>query len=338
MLFGAGGSMVSGEKKSTAAKAAMGVFLALVLVLLPLLTGADMVFAYYLERVFASFDIGAFLWHLIGVAAFTMFFYSYLWNMGYGAPKKAAAGIGLKIDTVISCIALVAVCLLYALFCTVQFTYLFAGAGLPDGMTYSDYAREGFAQIIALCAINLLIFGAFLHFSSAGKAVRCLLAGLLALTGVMLASGFLRLKLYIDAYGLTWLRLLSAWFILYLAVVLALCAVRMVKARLPLVAVSAVVLLGWYTALGYVNPDALVIRHNLRESAYTEAWLQEHLYYVAHSLSDDAVLELLDAGLNSETVCLVVAEQSGHESGLSLSSYRLGQRSKALLEAESPAS
>ncbi len=61
-----------------------------------------------------------------------------------------------------------------------------------------------------------------------------MLAGLLALTGVMLVSGFLRLKLYVDAYGLTWLRILSAWFVIYLAAVLILCFFRMAKEKLEI--------------------------------------------------------------------------------------------------------
>ena len=74
------------------------------------------------------------------------------------------------------------------------------------------FRREGFAQTVAVCAINLLIFGVFLRFGARNRVTTILLASLLALTGVMLFSGFVRLGLYIDAFGMTWLRLLSAWF------------------------------------------------------------------------------------------------------------------------------
>jgi hypothetical protein len=130
-------------------------------------------------------------------------------------------------------------------------------------MTYSDYAREGFALTVAVCAINLAIFGVFLRFGAGDRSVRGLLAGLLALTGVMLCSGALRLWLYIDAYGLTWLRVLSAWFVIYLAAVVILSGVRMVREKLPAVALAALILLGWYVVLGFSNPEGLAAGYNL---------------------------------------------------------------------------
>jgi uncharacterized membrane protein YczE len=78
----------------------------------------------------------------------------------------------------------------------------------------------------------------------------------------MLVSGFIRLGLYIDAYGLTWLRLISGWFIIYLAAAVVLCAVRMLKEKLPLIMICAMLLLGWYVVLGYANPDGLIARYN----------------------------------------------------------------------------
>ena len=116
--------------------------------------------------------------------------------------------------------------------------------------------------MIAVCSLNLILFGVFLRFGKKSKALTSLLGALLGLTFVMLVSGFMRLNLYINAYGLTWLRLLSMWFIIYLAAVMFICVYRMVKEKLPLVAVCAMLLLGWYVALGYSNPDAFIARYN----------------------------------------------------------------------------
>lgn len=263
-LFGAIGSLASGGGKTTAKKAVLGVAVTLPLlcVIIPLLCGADMVFGYYIGRILGDWDFGSLVGHIIvSVLAFALF-YSFLWNVGFGVKEKHGEKAAMQIDTIICCIVLGSVTLVYVLFCAVQFTYLFAGAGLPYGMTYSEYAREGFAQTVAVCAFNLLIFGVFLRFGSGSKAVSGFLYGLLGLTGVMLVSGFMRLKLYIDAYGLTWLRLLSAWFVIYLAVVLVLCVVRMLREKVPAVALCALILLGWYVTLGYSNPDALIERYN----------------------------------------------------------------------------
>ena len=258
------GSLFSGGNKSTVKKASLGagVTLLLLCILVPLLGSADRVFGYYLDQIVGSWNIGSFVAHTIVVSLALILFYSFLWNVGFGKQETAAPKRTLQIDPLITCIVLSAVTALYLLFCTVQFTYLFAGAGLPGGMTYSEYAREGFAQTVFVCTLNLLIFGVFLQFGVRNKAAFGLLAALLGLTGVMLLSGFVRLKLYIDTYGLTWLRLLSAWFVIYLAVVVICCGLRMLKEKLPVIAVCAMILLGWYVILGYANPDALIERYN----------------------------------------------------------------------------
>ena len=194
--------------------------------------------------------------------AFGLFF-STFWNVGFGDNTRYVSHEGNLIDKVISSIVLGSVILVYVLFCLVQFTYLFARTGLPYGMTFSEYAREGFAQTVAVCAINLVIFGVFLWRGSPSKLLTAMQGALLVLTGIMLVSGALRLHLYIDAFGMTWLRLLSAWFIIYLVAVVVLCLVRnLLKKDMPLMAICSLMLLVWYVALGYLNPDNFVSWYN----------------------------------------------------------------------------
>ena len=257
-------SAASEGSKGMAKRVALGVLLAfvLLLVIVPLLMGADLVFGYYVEQLFSGWNLSSMILHGIVILIAFGLFYSFLWNVGFGKNKVHTIPTTWKIDPVISGIALGATMFVYGLFCLVQFTYLFARAGLPYGMTYSEYAREGFAQTVAVCAINLLMFGVFLRFGDGKKISIGMLGGLLALTGIMLISGAVRLNLYISVFGMTWLRLLSAWFIIYLAVVIGLCAARLYKKELPWIVLSGLVLLGWYVALGYLNPDGFISWYN----------------------------------------------------------------------------
>lgn len=325
MLVGAAGSMGYGGKKTLIKKVLLGIALVLplLLVLLPLLSSADMVFGYYLDHIFQDFQFSAFLFHLVASLAGGVLLYSFLWNIGYGKAKPIQRK-ALQIDTLVACIVLGSVLALYTLFCAVQFTYLFAGAGLPEGMTYSEYAREGFAQIIVICGINLLLFGVFLQYGAGNRVVTALLVTLLGLSCVMLVSSFVRLRLYILTYGMTWLRLLSAWFIVYLAAVLALCAVRLLKEQLPLIGVSALLLLGWYTALGYANPDALIMRYNLQANDYSASWIADNRSYIA-GMSDDAMLALLDQVPDAGSLPGLRPHENDRH-GYSLSSRRLAER------------
>lgn len=263
-IFGAVASLCRKSGRSTSRNVALGLAIALpvLCVVIPLLCAADRVFAYYAAEIIGNIDVQTFILHAAVVAVASVLFYSFLWNAGFGKKLQPPPGKPVTVDVTVAGVALGAVMLCYLLFVGVQFTYLFAGAGLPGGMTYSAYAREGFAQTVAVCVINLVLFGAALQYTQRHKIVVGLLAGLLVLTGVMLVSGSLRLGLYIGAYGMTWLRLISAWFIAYLAAVIALCAARLRATKLPVVAICALVLLCWYVVLGYANPDGLVHLYN----------------------------------------------------------------------------
>ena len=270
-LFRAIESLSAGDSRNDKVKKVVfGVLLALLLlvIILPLLSGADQVFGYYLNQIFGNLRISSFIGHSIVILIAFALFYSFIWNVEFGENLVPIGKANYSIDKIIGGIILATVSVVYVIFCAIQFTYLFAGAGLPEGMTYSSYAREGFAQTVLVCAINLLIFGVFLRYRNEDETdfniIKQLLAGLLALTGVMLFSGVVRLSLYIEAYGLTWLRLLSGWFIIYLAVVIILCAVRMYFVKIPLIAICVMILIGWYIILGYANPDGVVDWYNLR--------------------------------------------------------------------------
>lgn len=255
-------SLISEDNKPVAKRAIIGTILALALLIIvvPLLMGADMVFNHYVMGLFSGWNFSSFAMHSFFVVIIFALFYSFIWNVGFGKKDELyrASSEGMSIDIVISSIVLGSVTLVYVMFCLVQFTYLFARAGLPEGMTYAEYAREGFAQTVLVCAINLLLFGIFMWKGQGKKILSGLLSGLLALTLIMLISGAVRLNLYIDAFGMTWLRLLSAWFIIYLVIVIVLCVVRLFKKEMPVVGLSAMVLLIWYIALGYLNPDGFI--------------------------------------------------------------------------------
>jgi len=162
-------------------------------------------------------------------------------------------------------IALVALDALFAAFVALQLTRLFGGDALvarTAGLTYAEYAREGFGQLVAVAALTLGVVGAA---ARRDRLVRALLGALCALCLVVLASALDRLGLYEAALGFTRLRVLAHVAILWLAAVLALVllagASRRVAAGLPraVVAVSALVVLG----LGAADPDRRIAAANV---------------------------------------------------------------------------
>jgi len=290
--------------------AAVIITVPLVAILLVLLSGADKVFGYYVNKIFASFNIADFWLHGILIFIGFFVFYSFFWNGKHGKLKDTAIDKKkneYKADNLVLYIILGSVLIIYILFCAVQFAYLFASAGLPEGISYSEYAREGFAQIVVISGINLILFGCMIKYGKIHKPgekdliLKVMLYMLIGMTGIMLASGFMRLGLYIDTFGMTFLRLISAWFMIYLALVLIACAVRLIKEKLPLIVLCAALLLFSYNALGYINPDSFIVKYNLSGNVGTtdvNEWVGKNQSYVMYELSDDALNVLLEKGLD----------------------------------------
>ncbi|WP_315093776.1 DUF4173 domain-containing protein [uncultured Cellulomonas sp.] len=136
------------------------------------------------------------------------------------------------------------------------------------GLTYAQYAREGFAQLVAVTALTLVVVAVAARRAPRETARDRLLTrvalGVLCLgTLGVVASALRRMDLYVDAFGLTRLRVFVTVVEIALAAVFVLVIVAGVRWRgawLPraIVQVVAVALLG----LALVNPDAQIVRHN----------------------------------------------------------------------------
>lgn len=90
---------------------------------------------------------------------------------------------------------------------TSDFAYLYAGLSLPDGMTFATYARRGAYALLAMSLLAGLLVLISARFARDHNLLRMLLILWIAQNGVLMISAILRLDLYIDAYGLTYLRL-----------------------------------------------------------------------------------------------------------------------------------
>lgn len=84
-------------------------------------------------------------------------------------------------------------------------SYLWGGVRLPDGMSYATYAHRGAYPLMA----TALLAGGFALMAQPwldGRRMRGLLLVWVGQTMLLVLSSILRLDLYIDAYGLTHLR------------------------------------------------------------------------------------------------------------------------------------
>jgi len=198
---------------------------------------------------------------------------------------------------------LVAVVGVFTAFVALQAAYLFGGLDTmaATGLSYAEYARRGFFELVA---VAVLAIGLVIATDRLVRQRSAWLTGagfvMTVLTGVILASAALRLRLYQEAYGWTELRLYVLAGIVVIGVVLAGLAVALLADRVRwighvLVVASLMVALG----LNVIGPVRLITEHNVARvldpslvSEHGRPGLDE--LYVA-TLGDDAVPHLLRA-------------------------------------------
>lgn len=189
---------------------------------------------------------------------------------------------------------------LFLAFVLVQIRYFFGGAAHVQatlGLTYAEYARRGFFELVTVAALVLPLLLALHWGQPTGEGRReplfRLLAGVqISLLFVIMASAVARMRLYQAEYGLTELRFYTSAFMGWLAVVLVWFALTVLRGQRPRFAGGA--LLAAFASvltLHAVNPDAAIVRANVAQS---EAGRPFDAAYAA-SLSLDALPALSDA-------------------------------------------
>jgi hypothetical protein len=184
--------------------------------------------------------------------------------------RRGTLGLG-EVGTV-----LVVVDLLFAAFVLVQFRYLFGGNELVrelTGMSYAEYARQGFFELVAVAVLSLPLLLAADHWldhrdPARVRRVRQLSGVMLLLLDVMLASALLRMWLYTAQFGLTELRFYTTAFMGWLVLVFGWFVATVLRGRRERFGTGALAA-GWLvlTALNLVNPDAVIAEVNLGRAA-----------------------------------------------------------------------
>lgn len=83
---------------------------------------------------------------------------------------------------------------------------------------------------------------------------------------VLLMCAAFRLYMYIDAYGLTLRRILSAWFMVCILAAVIICIVRLYDKRLRALQAMAITAAVLYAALNLINIDAMIAQSVLKKA------------------------------------------------------------------------
>lgn len=251
-----------------------------------LLSSADAVFASFL-----SFDLGAWPEHAVVLAVGA-------WGAGgllataAAEPLRANDGRAPRLGTVEASVVLGSLVALYAAFAVAQLVALSEGGRRvieTAGLTYADYARSGFFQLLGVAALTLLTL-AVLRACAGDDARRLapLALAAIALTLLIVFVALRRLHLYEQAFGLTVSRLLAMAFAVWVGGVFVLLAASWAgvgRGRSWVPAGSGALALVLLLLLNLADAEAVLVRRNVAHAQRTGQFDAGYL----SDLSDDAV-------------------------------------------------
>jgi Domain of unknown function (DUF4173) len=296
----------SRDKDPSAAPARIGravwsvvVTVVLLLIFVPLLTSADAAFNSVVSDLLPSIN-GAtvFRWIFLFIAgAGCMVAATYLVSAPPDLASMEKPGKG-RLDRTEWGLPIGALVVLFTGFVVVQMTVLFGGSRHvleTAGLTYAEYARSGFWQLVAVTILTLLVVAGTARWArrdSGGSRimVRALLGALSGLSLVIVASAVYRMYTYQRVYSFTGERVFVMAFELLLGAVFAMilaAGIRLNGSWVPRGMVAATVAM--LLTLAVLNPELYAAQRNIER--YNETGKID-LWYL-RALSADATPALV---------------------------------------------
>ncbi|MGD9552134.1 MAG: DUF4153 domain-containing protein [Candidatus Caldatribacteriota bacterium] len=291
------------EEQKVFSKIVKGVLMAIpvLFVFILLFSSADLIFQKYISDLISIDNELEIIFRFILILIVTIVFigaYTYSFREKEGqitAPQKSK---NHTVGDIEISIIFGSVNALFFIFILVQLTYLFGGESniSTQGFTYAEYARRGFFELIAVAVISL-----FLLFTTEKYVIKketehalgfkILSTALIIQVVLIIASAFIRLSLYEEAYGFTTLRLYSHAFIILLAIIFCLLLYKIYKdKRENTFAFRVFLSLALFLAvMNFLNPEAFIARRNIERFASTG---KLDIYYLSR-LSDDAIPDII---------------------------------------------
>jgi hypothetical protein len=294
-----------------------------------LLSAADPIFAARFEEFIALFRIDnlpEYIFRLVYILVFAYALAGALLHAAEKSDEKVEEKVWVSpfLGFTESAIVLGSVVILFIAFVAIQFQYFFGGQaniGI-EGYTYSEYARKGFGELVAVAFFSLLLLlglGAITRreTESQRRTFSLIGVGLVGLLIVMLIAAFQRLGLYEAAYGFSRLRTYTHVFMIWLGMLLVAVVVLEALHRERHIALAMILAaLGFIVSLNVMNVDAFIVEQNLEreirsasDAAFARGRADLDVQYFL-DLSDDAIPPLVRA-FESNSLPASVRERVG---------------------------
>jgi len=133
-----------------------------------------------------------------------------------------------------------------------------------DRITYAEYARQGFFQLMFVSLINIsIILYSKKYKNEDSKYINIMSIIMVVLTFVIIVSSFLRMNLYEQEYGYTLLRLL-VYITLFTEVILLIPTVKyIINPKTKILNYYMIIIVSVYTFINFINIDWVIAERNI---------------------------------------------------------------------------
>lgn len=151
----------------------------------------------------------------------------------------------------------------YVIFDIIQIkSLMFHSVG--DGVTYAEYARQGFFELMFVSIINISIILLSKKYKSNDKKYIDIMSIIMViLTFIIIVSAFIRMYLYEAAYGYTLLRLLVYITLITEVILLVLTIKYIINPNTKIVRDYMIIIVSVYTFINFINIDRVIAEKNI---------------------------------------------------------------------------
>jgi hypothetical protein len=263
-----------GNKKLINAILGIVVALPVLLIIIPLLVKSDAAFEALIKAI--AKNIGIYLAELLAACIVTPYIFSFMYGKKHRLNKKkiAPSSGNLAKVPVPACVSfLCMISLTYIVYIVSQLAYfLSAFSGLlPKGYsrTASAFARRGFFEMFAVCAINILIITVVTAISKRGKdgkpsmSVKVLSCFISLFSIFMIVTAMQKMKLNISIYGLTTNRIMVGVFFIMMLVVIAFFILHIFAPKVSYMQPIIVICSLMFIVMAFADVDGYAFRYNI---------------------------------------------------------------------------
>ena len=272
------------------------IIIPIVLIVLFLLSSADQIFGNIFNKLFnltSKISLSNTIKRLIPMII--LFFYlsatiNYL-LYNYSKTENNEKEINVNIDSLTVKILLTTLNIIYIIFDIIQIKSLMLHQ-VSMNISYAEYAREGFFQLMIVSFINLIIILVSKSIEKkqdkkSKKYIKIMNLIMVFLTFIIIISSFIRMHMYETEFGYTLLRLLVYFSLITEIILLIPTIIYIINSKFNIVKYYIIILITMYITINFINIDYIIAYRNIKRYYETN---DIDIYYLMNNHTDNIPL------------------------------------------------